>query len=106
MGVSPGRYVSRMRLEKAMVDIAAGKLSVVDIALKTGIASKLYNGISSRDRLDGGSISDATKAGPQGGKPPARGSFECARARPVKKIAIARKTAIGGAPTITARLGL
>jgi AraC family transcriptional regulator len=34
MGVSPGRYVGWMRLEKAMVDIAAGKLSLADIALK------------------------------------------------------------------------
>jgi transcriptional regulator GlxA family with amidase domain len=34
MGVSPGRHVSRMRLEKTMVDIAAGKLSLADIAQK------------------------------------------------------------------------
>src|SRR4029077_1852809 len=32
MGVSPGRYISRMRLERAMVEIAAGKLSLAEIA--------------------------------------------------------------------------
>jgi AraC family transcriptional regulator len=40
MGVSPGRYVSRMRLEKAMAEIAAGKLSLAEIALKAGFSSQ------------------------------------------------------------------
>jgi AraC family transcriptional regulator len=39
-GVSPGRYVSRMRLEKAMADIAAGKLSLAEIAFKAGFSSQ------------------------------------------------------------------
>jgi AraC family transcriptional regulator len=40
MGVSPSRYVSRMRLEKAMADIAAGKLSLAEIAFKAGFSSQ------------------------------------------------------------------
>jgi AraC family transcriptional regulator len=40
MGVSPGRYVSRMRLEEAMADIAAGKLSLAEIAFKAGFSSQ------------------------------------------------------------------
>jgi len=40
MGVSPSRYVSRMRLEKAMAEIAAGKLSLVEIALRAGFSSQ------------------------------------------------------------------
>jgi AraC family transcriptional regulator len=40
MGVSPGRYVSRMRLEKAMAEIAAGKLSLAEIAFKAGFSSQ------------------------------------------------------------------
>jgi AraC family transcriptional regulator len=40
MGVSPSRYVSRMRLEKAMADIAVGKLSLAEIALKAGFSSQ------------------------------------------------------------------
>jgi AraC family transcriptional regulator len=40
MGVSPGRYVSRMRLETAMAEIAAGKLSLAEIALKAGFSSQ------------------------------------------------------------------
>jgi len=39
MGVSPSRYVSRMRLEKAMAEIAAGKLSLAEIAFKAGFSS-------------------------------------------------------------------
>ena len=40
MGVSPHRYVSRMRLENAMADIAAGKLSLAEIAFKAGFSSQ------------------------------------------------------------------
>ena len=40
MGVSPSRYVSRMRQEKAMAEIAAGKLSLAEIAFKTGFSSQ------------------------------------------------------------------
>jgi AraC family transcriptional regulator len=40
MGVSPSRYVSRMRLERAMADIAAGKLSLAEIAFKAGFSSQ------------------------------------------------------------------
>ena len=40
MGVPPSRYVSRMRLEKAMAEIAAGKLSLAEIALKAGFSSQ------------------------------------------------------------------
>jgi AraC family transcriptional regulator len=40
MGVSPGRYVSRMRLEKAMADIAAGKLSRAEIAFRARFSSQ------------------------------------------------------------------
>ena len=40
MGVSPSRYVSRMRLERAMAEIAAGKLSLAEIALKAGFSSQ------------------------------------------------------------------
>jgi AraC family transcriptional regulator len=40
MGVSPGRYISRMRLEKAMAEIAAGKLSLAEIAFKAGFSSQ------------------------------------------------------------------
>jgi AraC family transcriptional regulator len=40
MGVSPSRYVSRMRLERAMAEIAAGKLSLVEIAFRAGFSSQ------------------------------------------------------------------
>ena len=40
MGVSPGRYVSRMRLEKAIAEIVAGKLSLAEIALRAGFSSQ------------------------------------------------------------------
>ncbi len=40
MGVSPSRYVSRVRLEKAMAEIAAGKLSLAEIAFKAGFSSQ------------------------------------------------------------------
>jgi AraC family transcriptional regulator len=40
MGVSPHRYVSRMRLENAMADIAAGKLSLAEIAFNAGFSSQ------------------------------------------------------------------
>src|SRR5262249_39342432 len=40
MGVSPSRYVSRMRLERAMAEIAAGKLSLVEIAFNAGFSSQ------------------------------------------------------------------
>jgi AraC family transcriptional regulator len=40
MGVSPSRYVSRMRLEKAMAEIAAGKLPLAEIAFKAGFSSQ------------------------------------------------------------------
>jgi AraC family transcriptional regulator len=40
MGVSPSRYISRMRLEKAMAEIAAGKLPLAEIASKAGFSSK------------------------------------------------------------------
>jgi AraC family transcriptional regulator len=40
MGVSPHRYVSRMRLENAMAEIAAGKLSLAEVAFKAGFSSQ------------------------------------------------------------------
>jgi len=40
MGVSPHRYVSRMRLENAMAEIAAGKLSLAEIAFNAGFSSQ------------------------------------------------------------------
>jgi AraC family transcriptional regulator len=40
MGVSPHRYVSRIRLENAMADIAAGKLSLAEIAFNAGFSSQ------------------------------------------------------------------
>jgi AraC family transcriptional regulator len=40
MGVSPSRYVSRLRLERAMADIAAGRLSLAEIAFKAGFSSQ------------------------------------------------------------------
>ena len=40
MGVPPSRYVSQLRLEQARVDIAAGKLSLAEIALKAGFSSQ------------------------------------------------------------------
>jgi AraC family transcriptional regulator len=40
MGVSPSRYVNRMRLERAMAEIAAGKLSLAEIAFKAGFSSQ------------------------------------------------------------------
>ena len=39
-GVSPGRYVNRMRLEQAMADIAVDKLSLAEIAFKAGFSSQ------------------------------------------------------------------
>jgi AraC family transcriptional regulator len=40
MGVSPSRYVSRMRLEKAMAEIAASKLPLAEIAFRAGFSSQ------------------------------------------------------------------
>jgi AraC-like DNA-binding protein len=40
MGVSPHRYVSRMRPANAMADIAAGKLSLAEKAFKAGFLSQ------------------------------------------------------------------
>jgi AraC family transcriptional regulator len=40
VGISPNRYVSRLRLEQAMADAAAGKLSLAQIAFKSGFSSQ------------------------------------------------------------------
>ncbi|QGZ93726.1 helix-turn-helix domain-containing protein [Terricaulis silvestris] len=40
IGVSPSRYVSRMRLEQAMAELAIGKLPLAEIALKAGFSSQ------------------------------------------------------------------
>jgi AraC family transcriptional regulator len=40
VGVSPHRYVSRLRLEKAMAEITAGGLSLAQIALNARFSSQ------------------------------------------------------------------
>jgi AraC family transcriptional regulator len=40
MGVSPKRYISRIRLERAMAELAAGKLPLAQIALNAGFSSQ------------------------------------------------------------------
>jgi AraC family transcriptional regulator len=40
MGVPPHRYISRMRLENAMAELAAGKLSLAEIALNAHFSSQ------------------------------------------------------------------
>jgi AraC family transcriptional regulator len=40
MGVSPGRYISNMRLENAMVELAAGKLPLAEIAFNAQFSSQ------------------------------------------------------------------
>jgi AraC family transcriptional regulator len=40
MGVSPKRYVSRMRLDKAMAELTAGRLPLAQIALNAGFSSQ------------------------------------------------------------------
>ena len=40
MGVPPHRYVSRMRLQKAMAELAAGKLALAQIALNAQFSSQ------------------------------------------------------------------
>jgi AraC family transcriptional regulator len=40
MGVSPKRYVSRMRLDKAMAELAVAKLPLAEIALNAGFSSQ------------------------------------------------------------------
>jgi AraC family transcriptional regulator len=40
MGISPHRYLSRVRLEKAMAELAAGKLPIVEIALNALFSSQ------------------------------------------------------------------
>jgi AraC family transcriptional regulator len=40
VGVSPHRYVSRLRLENAMKEIAVGQLSLAQIALNAGFSSQ------------------------------------------------------------------
>jgi AraC family transcriptional regulator len=40
MGVSPGRYISQKRLENAKTDLAAGKLTLVEIALNAQFSSQ------------------------------------------------------------------
>ena len=40
VGTSPSRYVSRLRLEQAMTEIRAGRLSLAQIALNAGFSSQ------------------------------------------------------------------
>jgi AraC family transcriptional regulator len=40
MGISPHRYISRMRLESAMAELAAGKLPLAEIALNAHFSSQ------------------------------------------------------------------
>jgi AraC family transcriptional regulator len=40
MGTSPKRYVSRMRLDRAMAELAAGRLPLAQIALNAGFSSQ------------------------------------------------------------------
>jgi AraC family transcriptional regulator len=40
MGISPHRYISRMRLENAMAELAAGKLPLAEIALNAQFSSQ------------------------------------------------------------------
>jgi AraC family transcriptional regulator len=40
IGVSPGRYICRKRVEGAMADIAGGKLSLAEISLNAGFSSQ------------------------------------------------------------------
>jgi AraC family transcriptional regulator len=40
MGIPPHRYISRMRLEKAMAELAAGKLPLAEIALNAAFSSQ------------------------------------------------------------------
>jgi AraC family transcriptional regulator len=40
MGTSPGRYISHRRLENTMAELAAGKLSLVEIALNAKFSSQ------------------------------------------------------------------
>jgi len=40
MGISPGRYLSQRRLENAMAELAAGKASLVEIALNAQFSSQ------------------------------------------------------------------
>jgi AraC family transcriptional regulator len=40
MGIPPHRYISRIRLEKAMVELAAGKLPLAEIALNAHFSSQ------------------------------------------------------------------
>ena len=40
IGVSPSRYVSRMRLGRAMTEITAGKLCLAEIAFRAGFSSQ------------------------------------------------------------------
>jgi AraC family transcriptional regulator len=40
MGIPPHRYISRMRLRKAMVELAAGKLPLAEIALNAHFSSQ------------------------------------------------------------------
>jgi AraC family transcriptional regulator len=40
MGIPPQRYISRIRLEKAMAELAAGKLPLAEIALNAHFSSQ------------------------------------------------------------------
>jgi len=40
MGIPPHRYISRMRMERSMAELAAGKLSLVQIALNAHFSSQ------------------------------------------------------------------
>lgn len=40
IGISPKRYISRIRLERAMAELAAGKLPLAQIALNAGFSSQ------------------------------------------------------------------
>jgi AraC family transcriptional regulator len=40
MGMSPKRYISRMRLDRAMAELGAGKLPLAQIALNAGFSSQ------------------------------------------------------------------
>ena len=40
MGISPNRYISRIRLDNAMAELAAGKLPLAEIALNPQFSSQ------------------------------------------------------------------
>jgi AraC family transcriptional regulator len=91
-GVPPSRCGSRMRVERAMADIAAGKLPLAEIAFKAGFSSQ------ARFTRAFYRVTGVTPGEYRAYRRPA--AWTTRSARPLKKIASTDKTDLGDTPNI------